>query len=71
MDVISLSERFHIAEMERTIWSQGRLAYREFGRPDSSPFAEGTSEHQLWMSGFEHEQMQRRGKWQALLEMPL
>lgn len=71
MDVSSLSDQFHIAEVERTIWAHGRLAYREVGRPNGNPFDDGTPEHQLWMSGFEYEQTQRRDRWQALLNAPL
>jgi len=70
-NVSTLSERFHVAEMERDIWSGGRIAFRQMGRPDTNPFDPDTPEHDLWMDGFEHEEMQRRDRWRDLLEAPL
>ena len=70
-NVSAISERFQVADIERKIWSGGRIAFREVGRPDTNPFAPETPEHDLWMDGFEHEETQRRHRWRELLEAPL
>lgn len=71
MSVSGLSNKFRVAQMEREIWSQGRLAYKAFGCADYNPFRRDTAEYEIWLDGFDHEKQQKRNKWDTLLSTPL
>lgn len=71
MSVNALSNKFRVAQTEREIWSQGRLAYKAFGSSDYNPFEPDTAEYEMWLDGFDHEKQQKRNKWDMLLNTPL
>lgn len=71
MSAEQLAEQIELAGRERQTWSKGRVACRQAMPYKINPFFLGTTEHQLWRDGFEHEEAQRRRKRRDFSPDPL